>query len=289
MICTRDIVAHARLIATVATLALLCGLTASTPSTATAQEVQITGPLAGAPAVHDLRVWRKGRVQVQPFFAFMLRPEFSRSLLFGVQAKYNFLDWLGVGAWGAFSFAQTSTSLTNEIKANGETRPPNRLNLPSREGFGAQIGKIKWLTGIEANFIPLRGKLSLFQKIFVDTDLQLLAGVAFIGVTERADTAAGVCDSPSAACLATQSARSSRTAIAPSFGVGINAHFARFMGVSIQWRALPFKWNTSGWDTSGNGSFPDGTVDSKDRGRHFNQMLTIGYVLYFPPKIKVQH
>ena len=38
------------------------------PRSTQAQEVQITGPLAGAPAVHDLRLWRKMRLQVQPLF-----------------------------------------------------------------------------------------------------------------------------------------------------------------------------------------------------------------------------
>ena len=261
---------------------------------AAAQEVQLTGPLAGAKAVHRLRLWRKGRAQLQPFFGVTLQNEFSRTFLVGAQLKYHFTDWLGLGVWGGYAIVNLRHQSHERSRAqNGLTNNQNRLSLPTHGNFKKQIGKFKWMAGIDVNFIPLRGKISLFQKVFMDTDLQLFAGVAFIGLEERADTVADVCEAgvagyDEAACLATQTARSSRVAIAPSFGVGINTYFNEFMGLSIQWRGIPFKWNASGTDQAGNGGkFPDSIIDKKDRLRHFNHMFTMGFVVFFPPKIKV--
>ena len=39
----------------------------------------------------------------------------------------------------------------------------------------------------QVTFSPFRGKLALFQKLFVDTDLYVHGGVAFVGVKERED------------------------------------------------------------------------------------------------------
>ena len=42
-------------------------------------------------------------------------------------------------------------------------------------------------------------------------------------------------------CLESQNARSKRTAIAPSFGIGFNAFFKEFVGINLHWRGIPFK------------------------------------------------
>ena len=44
--------------------------------TASAQEIQLTGPLAGAPAVRQLRLHRAGRFEVSPTVSFTLLDEY---------------------------------------------------------------------------------------------------------------------------------------------------------------------------------------------------------------------
>jgi hypothetical protein len=66
------------------------GLTGS--NKAAAQEVQITGPLAGAPAARHMRIYRDGRFQLQPTFGVTINDEFARSLLAGIQIGYHFTD-----------------------------------------------------------------------------------------------------------------------------------------------------------------------------------------------------
>jgi len=285
------------------------------PPRAEAQEVQVTGPLAGAPAVRRMRIYRDGRFQIQPEFATTLVDEFSRTLLFGVQVGYHFTDWLGIHGFFNYGIGR-DTDVTDQVKRNGQRTDNNALSLPNPANFDEQIGRINWLTGVQATFIPLRGKLALFQALFIDTDFYLFAGVAFANVKERADVkqnrqnpAQTPCspagfrgareisdrefDTFNQECLETQDQTSTRLAIAPTFGVGLSLYLTNYLAMTLEWRAFPFKWNTSGTDEGGmnknrdsdsGGKFPDGEIDKDDRTRQFNQMFKLGFAFYLPYK-----
>jgi outer membrane beta-barrel protein len=286
------------------TVALAAGLLGLAP-TASAQEVQITGPLAGAPAVRRLRIYREGRFEVTPQAAFTLTDEYTRTIAFGASATYHFTDWLGVGAWGFFAPIHIDTALTDQISQIGQTATSNRLSLPSAAGFPDQIGTINWGAALQAVFIPLRGKLSLFQKLFIDADFYITGGVAFIGVEERADTVDGAgvrdtsCDGPPPAagaldeCVNRQGERGSRVAITGTFSAGLRLHVNEWMALNLEWRALPFSWNTGGTDEdgatnlNGDGGFADGIIDSADRAFHFNHMFIVGWSFYLPTKATI--
>ncbi len=259
-----------------------------------AQDVQVSGPLKGAPAVMDQRLWRDMRLHVEPFFAFTIADEYSRSLIVGGELRFHFLDWLGIGGWGGYSVATLDTNLTQEIQNKGVTTNANRLDLPSREGYPNQIGRLNWWSGVELHFVPFRGKLAMFQKLFVDADIDVFVGAAFVGVEERADavgrpapgavTYCEIAGNPDdAGCLESQNARSKRTAIAPSFGIAFSAFFKEFVGIALRWRGIPFKYNTGGTDNNG-----DGEINSDDRIRQFNNMFTVGVIFALPPKIKTK-
>lgn len=261
-----------------------------------AQDVQITGPLAGQPAVRHMRIFRRGRVQLQPMVAFTLTDEFTRTMFAGAQVQYHITDWLGIGAWGGFGLLHLDTGLTDQVAALGQTTDRNRLSLPSREGFPDQIGQLQWAAALQLAFIPLRGKLSLFQKLFVDADFYIFLGGAIIGVEERADVAAGTCDTGSGSCADSQTARASRLAIAPTFGAGLTLFANQFISLTFEWRGIPFSWNTSGTDEGGHdetggdasgGAFPDGIINSDDRNFHFNHMFVLGVSFYLPTAVRV--
>ncbi len=266
-----------------------------------AQEVQITGPLAGQPAVRKLRMYRKGRIELQPFLGFSLQDEYSRTMAAGAQAHYHITDWLGLGVTGAYGLLKLDTSLTDQIGSRGITTSRNALSLPSRELFSEQIGRIDWYASIQGQFIPLRGKVSFFQKLFVDTDLRIFLGVAFVGISERADVDGNtVCRVAPARpggeldeqdeCVQTQLARQSRVAIAPLYGVGMTFYLNDFLGLALEWRGMPFSWNTSGTDQFGGGpdeAFPDRRVDANDRQFKFNQFFQIGLSIMLPQQVQI--
>ena len=271
-------------------------MTALAASTVQAQEVQITGPLAGAPAVRHMRLYRVNRFNVMPSIGYTLQDEFARSLFVGLEANYHFLDWLGVGIWGGYNVAQIDTDLTTQIAGNAQITDRNRLSVPSAGDFSRQIGRIQWGLSAHLIFVPLRGKLSLFQSVFVDTDLYVIAGVAMFGLDERASTVtdsmrSGACDlaepngSPSPGCLATQTARAGRITPSPMLGVGLSVYANSWFGVAFEWRAFPFSWNPGGTDESGSarGPFPDGQVDGADSRTTFNHMFNLGFIFNLPP------
>ncbi len=271
---------------------------------ASAQSVEVSGPLAGAPSVRNLRLWRDMRLHVEPFFAFTIGDEYARSLIVGGEVRFHFLDWLGIGGWGGYSVGKLDTNLTKEIQSKGVTTNANRLDLPSRENYPSQVGRLNWWSGVEVHFVPFRGKLAMFQKVFVDADIDFFVGAAFVGVEERAN----VSGQPSRGnvtscqieggnqndqgCLESQVARTSRVAIAPSFGAAFSAFFKDFVGISFRWRGIPFKYNTSGTDNNvietanGQNQTGDGRIDGADRLRQFNNMFTVGVIFALPPKIK---
>jgi outer membrane beta-barrel protein len=166
---------------------------------------------------------------------------------------------------------------------------------------------MRWAAALQLVFIPLRGKLSLFQKLFLDADLYISAGVAFVGVDERADvlwtdpsTMSNICTGPtavdgtgmsSAECRATQT-RTSRVAITGTFGVGLRIYANEWMALNMEYRAIPFSWNTSGTDeggqsANGHDGFSDGQVNSDDWIFHFNHMFTVGWTFYLPTNARI--
>lgn len=274
---------------------IAAGLAVSDPLPAAAQEVQVTGPLAGQPAVRHMRMYRKGRLQLTPTIGFSLQDEFKRNMFFGAKLGYAFTDWLGVSVWAAYAGVHIDTGLTGEVEQKGATGNRNAISLPSAEHFAQQTGTLNWATAVQLDFTPLRGKLALFQKVYVDTDFTLFAGVAAVGVTERADVTDDVCaEAPPVgagpeenACIGTQFNRASRVAIAPTFGVGLNFYMNDFMALNLEWRGMPFKWNTSGFDVAGDDGHPDGQITSADRQFHFNHMVNIGLSFFLPTAAKI--
>lgn len=263
--------------------------------TAQAQEIQITGPLAGAPAVRRMRIYREERFQLKPGVSFSLQDEFSRAVFVGAEANYHFTDWIGVGVAGAYGVAQINTDLTTQVQENGVVVDRNRLSLPSNEGFDDQIGRWNWWLALQVTFIPLRGKLALFQNFFLDTDFFISAGFALAGIEERADVTSGVCSPENSGgitspdCLATQSARASSIRPTGTFAVGLTVYANDWFGLSFEYRAMPFAWNTSGFDNKddqGETNNPDEIIDSNDRVFQFNQMFTLGLSFYLPTEAK---
>jgi len=285
-------------------LAVALGVTAAAPNEAQAQEIQLTGPLVGQPAVRHQRLYREGRAELAVGGGFTLLDEYKRTIFISGRLQYNIFDWLGIGVFGGFSPDALSLNTDLSDKIDDTPAPRNSrtaVNLPAlRAGtqtpateFGEQAGKLGWMATPQITFSPFRGKLALFQKLFVDTDLYIHGGVAFVGVKERKDCG-GTSSTP---CVATAGAsptasfqQDSRVAIAPSFGLGLSLYPANFMSINLEYRAFPFAWNKGGFDSRGqgaDGNFPDNKIDSEDRTFKFNQLIFVGVGFYLPTKPKV--
>jgi outer membrane beta-barrel protein len=278
--------------------AAMLGVVAAT-ETASAQEILLTGPLAGAPAVRKLRLYREHRFEIAPAASFTLLDEYQRTILFGARLNYNITDWLAIGAFGAFGAVKVTTGLTDKVQAVSESRHCRDANgnvasnstdcrltaVNLGPDLKKQLGSMDWVLAPQITAVPFRGKLALFQSIYVDTDLYFFAGPAFVGVSERKDCAPG----PNGDCTTGASFdRQSRVAVTGTFGLGLTFYVNKWNAIGFEWRALPFAWNTGGFDTGGGqGGFPDNKINGDDRPFHFNQMLTVSYNFYLPMEHRV--
>ena len=237
------------------------GLTGAS-SNAEAQEIQLTGPLAGAPAVRHEQLYRDGRFELAPTVSFTLLDEYKRAILFGARAQYNITDWLSLGVWGAYGAVQINTNLTDEIDSTAVRNIPQTAVNVSPGSFTAQVAEIQWVAVPQVQLTPFRGKLAVFQKIFINADAYLHWGFGITGINER-----GPCGSTGqSACSAASSfALQSKIALSPmdTFGLGFNFYIQNFLSLGVEYRALPFSWNQGGFDTRGGG--PNGKSDGSVR------------------------
>lgn len=282
--------ASKKLLTTLSVLGIAIAASAATTRDANAQEIQLTGPLKGAPAVRHLRLYRQGRIELAPTFTSTILDEFQRTLLVGARINYGITDWLGIGVWGAYGAAGVTTNLTDQIDANanrGQGSGYNNMNVGPN--FKDQVAKINYIAMPQLTAVPFRGKFALFQSVFADVDAYIFAGFGVVSTKERNDCVGVV------ACSADHST-GSKSHLAPSWGLGFNFYMNSFMSLGVEWRMIPFSWNRSGFDTRGldqnsqpskSGKFPDQNVDSADQTLKFNQMMTISLGFSFPSKPKV--
>lgn len=271
---------------------------ASVDHDASAQEIQLTGPLAGAPAVRQLRLHRDGRFEITPNVSFTLLDEYQRTIIPGLRAMYHFTDWFGLGVWGGYGL-QYTTGLTDQLQEkavdarNCDGNPSSQecrltaVNLTRKNLADDQLAKMTWMVAPELHFIPFRGKLSLFSVLFVDTDVNFFVGPAIIGLKERAECGKDGDGNPIALQCSDQASfvLEDRVAVAPTFGLGLNFYPTHIFGFGAEWRGMPFEWNTSGFDNFGgppDGDFPDNAVNTQDREFKFNSMLTVNFIFRFP-------
>jgi outer membrane beta-barrel protein len=260
--------------------------------TASAQEVVVTGPLAGAPAAHKLRLYREGRFEFQPNVTFSLLDEYQRNIMFGATLNYNISDSFALGVWGTFGALKLDTALSDHVQTqiteracSGDTTTESldcrltSVNLGQK--FSKQVGKIAWIAVPEFTFTPFRGKIAFFQSLFADTDLHFFAGPAFVGLKERQECMnATTCNAVQAG-----TAEASRMTITGAFGLGLSFFTHKWGALAVDWRAIPFSRNLGGFDTAGSGpnkAFPDGHITSDDRHFRFNQFVTVGYSIFLP-------
>ncbi|UQA64011.1 hypothetical protein E8A73_044455 [Polyangium aurulentum] len=284
-------------------VAAVLGLAALASSAeAEAQEIQLTGPLAGAPAVRGMRLHRAGRIDVALGSTFTLLDEYQRNIIPGLRLTYHPTDWFGVGVWGGFSFRST-TSLTDELQAKAidaracpadPTTTDNTackltaVNLTRGNLAEDQLGRIVWMAAPQITFVPFRGKLALFSAAFIDTDISFFLGPAVIGLQERKPCGKDNNDQTTTPCSGSFELEN-RIAFAPTVGIGWNFYPTTFLGFGAEYRAMPFAWNSSGFDNAGAGNneaFPDTAVNYKDRQFRVNSMVTVNISVQLPIKIK---
>lgn len=270
--------------------------------TASAQEIQLTGPLAGAPAVRKLRLYRQARFEIAPAVSFTLLDEYQRTILLGARLTYNLTDWFGIGVWGGYGgLIRIPTSLTDHIQEVNESRRADAVMRNVRYedtitgrltsvNLGAdlkeQIAQVDWMVSPQVTFVPFRGKIAIFSAIYADTDVYFFGGPAFVGLQERQNCQTIECSNPSGAGFE----RASRMAIAPTAGLGLTFYANKWSALGVEYRTLAYARNNGGFDTAGSGkdkAFPDNRISPDDRSFSFTHLVTVSYNFYLPTQYRV--
>jgi len=261
--------------------------------------------------------YRTGRFEISPSFGISLNDDFSRHLTPGIGLNYHIFDILGLGAYFGYGI-NVPTPLTSAISGVQMADHSVSANVPTTTNFGQQVGQLNWiLAAPQVTLIPLRGKMALFQALFVDADFYIFAAPAFIGVTERTGFV-GVTGTQytgtEAEIMMNQTQRTGRVAITATFGAGLNFFVNRFFSLGVEYRAYPFAWNTMGTDENttarscgANGMAScagspdylvdvDGTnanaggrfiIDENDRSFRWNQMVNISLNFFLPAQPRI--
>ena len=283
-----------KITASILATTLGAGVLAATETPARAQEIVLTGPLKGAPPVIRLRQYREGRFEIAPQFAFTLLDEYQHSYFIGGRANYYFTDWLAFGIWGG-AFLNSNTDLTSQIDNIAPRDALDQSNVApciptgakttagagctgpagSHPTFSDQTATLSWAAMGQFTAVPFRGKLALFQALFVDTEAYLFLGAGVVGLNERVncgDTGQPSCNDQASFALGSQ------VKFVPTFGIGLTFFLNDIVNIGVEYRALPFSWNRGGFDSRGlgpNNNFPDGKVNGDDETFKFNQVIGI--------------
>jgi len=297
-------------------LVTLCGAAKSV----SAQEILLEGPLAGAPAVKKKIQYRKLRFSFGPQFGYTLLNDYMHNFMLGAKAEFNVTDWLGIGVVGFYTL-NAPTHLTNHISDSRNkmmsTSIPSESNWPSYTGanhFEEQVARLKSVLVGQVSLVPFRGKMAAFEKLFVAVDGYVFVGGGVVVFEERQSCNSAERGGNGCGDLGEfQSGRGSvtrETVIRPtvSFGIGFTAYFNSWIGLNLEYRLAPFKWNAAGTDEAGQhgnqwvveddsatdlavweeyspegeGDYPDGKIDESDRTWNTNQSIIVGVVFNFP-------
>lgn len=110
------------------------------------------------------------RFEIAPTFSLSFRDAFWSKYVVGATLTYHFTETIGVGLRGGYAF--TSVSGSAQICPPSEAcRPPSKDEL---DGKGP--GQIKMVTGLDFEWAPLYGKISLLAEGFAHFNLYLIAG-----------------------------------------------------------------------------------------------------------------
>lgn len=147
-------------------------------------QAQDKSPLDGAPPVMGHKLWREGRVEVAPRVGMTIGDRYEHHLLVGASAHYHFLDWFAVGAdleYGVTFNTDLHDQIDRELKGKVDAVCPQRTDgCLSQLGIKEKIGtgSIQFLGTINAQFVPISGKIMLFGTALLRYDVHFIVGAS---------------------------------------------------------------------------------------------------------------
>ena len=245
--------------------ALTClGALIALPSTSFAQQESVDGeylrpsPLEeGGSVVRRKLLFRSTRFEVAPLVGFTLADPFNRNILAGANVSFHLTNSFGIGATFGYGVTSLSTDLRNNIDAV----------VPEEDRSEIAYSTTRFVANVEGSYVPLFGKLSLFNSVILNYDLHLLLGAGFVGRGAQPSFDTGA----TSAAIDTLSGGTAAGVV----GVGGRFYLNDFISFNTQVRDYIY--------SSSQVSF--GTVGEPELRN--NLMLSVGASFFFPTAVKV--
>jgi outer membrane beta-barrel protein len=137
------------------------------------------GPLRERiPPVTGYQFLKKGRWEISPSVGLSLKDGFFTKYIFGGSLTYHPYETLGIGLRFGYSVATVSGNAeicTTDASGSRGCRSPTFAEVDGRAP-----GQITLLGGVDVQWAPIYGKISLLAEKFIRFDMYGIAGVAAI-------------------------------------------------------------------------------------------------------------
>ena len=166
------------------------------------------------------------RFEIAPTFSLSFRDAFWSKYVVGATATYHFTETIGLALRGGYAFTSVSGS--------AQICPPNEpCRSPTKEELdGKGPGQIKVITGLDFEWAPLYGKISLLAEGFAHFNLYLIAGPTAIQYQAPKD--------------GNVSGTDAKWTIGGEAGLGMRFIFNRWMALRFELRDAIYREKTKG-------------------------------------------
>ena len=167
------------------------------------------------------------RFEIAPTFSLSFRDAFWTKYVVGATLTYHFTETLGLALRGGYAFTSVSGS------AQVCPSPTEACFSPSKEQLnGKGPGQINLITGLDLEWAPLYGKISLLAEGFAHFNLYLIAGPAALQYKAPKDGNAPGSESA--------------WAVGGEAGLGMRFIFNRWMALRFELRDVIYREKTAG-------------------------------------------
>jgi outer membrane beta-barrel protein len=185
------------------------------------------GPLKDrVPPVTGYTFLMARRFEIAPTFSLSFRDAFWSKYVVGATLTYHFTETLGLALRGGYAFTSVSGS--------AQICPPNEAcRKPTNEELdGKGPGQIRLITGLDFEWAPLYGKISLLAEGFAHFNLYLIGGPVAIQYKAPKDLNAPGSESA--------------WSVGGEAGLGMRFIFNRWMALRFELRDAIYREKTKG-------------------------------------------
>jgi outer membrane beta-barrel protein len=291
-------------------IALLVGCLVGIPTVSQAA-AERRSPLADAPAIRKRLELRDKRFEIGVGTAMTLNQDFYNALMLNVRLGFHITDWLGLSvSGGVFNLTPTwRTSFNNTLNSRlanscrneayardaasgctdaSSTRTVANDKTPTQANAAAAQNRIGQIILPQIDIIPFTGKFSLFSKLFMNYDLYVSVGPAFVNLVKRGTVDSGTfkatIDNVEVSSIPDNASPYTGMKVGGSAGVGLHAFANNFFAFNVELHDLIYKNNAAGRDVTGNPA-----VSSQDLQWTHNWLVGLNFMFFLPPSVRVSH